>query len=65
MSAIPTIKVLAKETNTEMIINEEDFDDKIHEIVKPKSVKVKEKSKIVSTVAKVKLTKQSREAITK
>lgn len=41
MSAINTIKVMYKPGKYEMVINEDDFDDKIHEKINEKPAKGK------------------------
>lgn len=41
MSAINTIKVMYKPGKYEMVINEDDFDDKIHEKINEKTAKGK------------------------
>lgn len=47
MTAIPTIKVKHKEYKIEMIINESDFDSKLHEKISEKAAASKKKDEVV------------------
>lgn len=47
MTAIPTIKVKHKEYKIEMIINESDYDSKLHEKIVEKAGSSKEKEKVI------------------
>lgn len=46
MTAIPTIKVKHKEYKYEMVINESDFDSKLHEKIGEKAAASKKKDEV-------------------